>query len=284
MNTTSEGWRPFSIRHRDLSPEVRAEAIRTLTISLKSFFANAAQAGLAARGHPYGSLGPGDQALADAVVITGRSEFHLARAGGGLFHLPPVLIFDLCEIIRNNKGGARVERVFNEAMTWQGEPWRMIDGEICKPEETFLDPVADDVLDATQAAGMTGARKCFSDALRELRQKEPDDAITDARQALESALKWFFDEENGRTLGDLLKALRRFINENPDVGRGYFQPLMDGFGKLINVVAAASGQDGAHAGAEPHDIPMPVAKLVVHLTGSLILYLAESKPGSAQSE
>jgi hypothetical protein len=111
-----------------------------------------------------------------------------------------------------------------------------------------------------------GAEKAYQDALKELRNRAPDDAITDAGTALQEALTALGCE--GKTLGDQLKSAK-----NAKLIRDSDTPLT---AAIVNWVATQRNRGEAHK-AE-HGFDMSDGWMVVHVVGALIIRLSESKP------
>ncbi|WP_137148090.1 hypothetical protein [Mycolicibacterium sp. CR10] len=110
----------------------------------------------------------------------------------------------------------------------------------------------------------SSAESAYQDALKELRNRDPGDAITDAGTALQEALKALGCK--GNTLGDLLKSAR-----NNGLIHGTDIPLTDA---IIQWVAAVRNQGEAHTAT--HTFTMSDAWMVVHVVGALIIRLSES--------
>jgi hypothetical protein len=111
----------------------------------------------------------------------------------------------------------------------------------------------------------------YHDALRELRNGYPGDAITDAAAALEHMLEALGC--TGNALGDLLKSAR-----NRGLVKGKDTPLTEAIGRTADWVATQRNQGEAHRGGS--GIDMSDAWMVVHVVGALIIRLSESSPSS----
>jgi hypothetical protein len=108
------------------------------------------------------------------------------------------------------------------------------------------------------------AEKAFRDALDEIANGKPDDAITDAGTALQEALS--ATGCKGTALGDLIKDAKQ---------KGWFgprdSPLADSIAKIHNWVAAERNAGEAH---RVSDVTKDDAWFVVHVVGAAILRLA----------
>jgi hypothetical protein len=111
------------------------------------------------------------------------------------------------------------------------------------------------------------AEKAYQKALKELRNRDAGDAITDAATALQDVLTALGC--TGGALGDLLKSAK-----NKALLQGNDTPLTEAVCKTVDWVAAKRNQGEAHKG-DP-DIDMSDAWMVVHVVGALIIRLSES--------
>lgn len=115
------------------------------------------------------------------------------------------------------------------------------------------------------------AESAYQNALKELRDHEAGDAITDAATALQDVLKALGC--TGNTLGDLLSSARR-----SGLTKGNDTPLTESIGRTVNWVAAKRNDGEAHHG-DP-DVEMSEAWMVVHVVGALIIRLSEANLAS----
>ena len=115
----------------------------------------------------------------------------------------------------------------------------------------------------------TGAEIAYQKALKELRNRDAGDAITDAGTALSSALKALGC--SGEVLGDQLKSAR-----NIGLVRGSDTPLTDA---VIRWVATQRNQGEAHTAEHPYS--MSDAWMAVHVVGALIIRLTEAAAENA---
>lgn len=116
------------------------------------------------------------------------------------------------------------------------------------------------------------AEVAYQNALKELRNHEAGDAITDAATALQEVLTALGC--SGGALGDLLRSAR-----NRGLVKGNDTPLTEAVGRTIDWVAAKRNQGEAHKG-DP-DINMSDAWMVVHVVGALVLRLSEASQGGS---
>lgn len=112
-----------------------------------------------------------------------------------------------------------------------------------------------------------GAEAAYQNALKELRNRDPGDAITDAATALQEVLKSVGC--TGGALGDLLTSARK-----RGILTGADTPLTEAIGKTVNWVAAKRNQGEAHVG--DHDMNMSDAWMMVHVVGALTIRLSET--------
>lgn len=112
-----------------------------------------------------------------------------------------------------------------------------------------------------------GAETAYQNALKELRNHDAGDAITDAATALQEVLTALGCA--GGALGELLSSAK-----TKGLLTGADTPLTESIGKTVNWVAAKRNQGEAHRG-DP-DINMSDAWMVVHIVGALTIRLSET--------
>lgn len=112
-----------------------------------------------------------------------------------------------------------------------------------------------------------GAETAYQNALKELRNHDAGDAITDAATALQEVLTALGCA--GGALGDLLSSARK-----KGLLTGADTPLTESIGRTVNWVAAKRNQGEAHRG-DP-DINMSDAWMMVHVVGALTIRLSET--------
>jgi hypothetical protein len=113
----------------------------------------------------------------------------------------------------------------------------------------------------------SAAETAYQNALRELRNRDPADAITDAATALQDVLLALGC--TGNALGPLLKSAR-----SKGLLKGTDAPLTEVIAKAVDWVSATRGGGEAHQGKP--DINMSDAWMVVHLVGALAIRLSEA--------
>lgn len=111
------------------------------------------------------------------------------------------------------------------------------------------------------------AETAYQNALKELRNRDPGDAITDAATALQEVLIALGC--TGGALGDLISSARK-----KGLVAGADTPLTESIVKTVNWVATQRNQGEAHR-AE-HTMNMSDAWMVVHVVGALAIRLAEA--------
>lgn len=112
-----------------------------------------------------------------------------------------------------------------------------------------------------------GAETAYQNALKELRNRDAGDAITDAATALQEVLTALGC--TGGALGDLLSSAKK-----KGLLTGADTPLTESIGRTVNWVAAKRNQGEAHRG-DP-DIKMKDAWMMVHVVGALVIRLSET--------
>lgn len=113
----------------------------------------------------------------------------------------------------------------------------------------------------------SGAETAYQKALKELRNRDAGDAITDAATALQEVLTALGCD--GRVLGDLVKSAK-----TKGLLTGADTPLSESIVKTANWVATQRNRGEAHR-AEP-DMDMSDAWMVVHVVGALAIRLTEA--------
>ncbi|TGB36975.1 hypothetical protein [Mycolicibacterium peregrinum] len=120
-----------------------------------------------------------------------------------------------------------------------------------------------------------GAETAYQNSLKELRNRDAGDAITDAAKALQEVLIGLGC--TGGALGDLLNSAKK-----KGLLSGADTPLTESIVKTINWVAAKRNQGEAHRG--DHQMNMSDAWMLVHVVGALAIRLSEAnQPNGALS-
>ncbi|BBX23423.1 hypothetical protein MTER_28340 [Mycolicibacter terrae] len=112
-----------------------------------------------------------------------------------------------------------------------------------------------------------GAETAYQKALKELRNRDAGDAITDAATALQDVLLALGC--TGNALGPLLKSAR-----SKGLLKGSDTPLTEAIAKTVDWVSATRGEGEAHTGNP--DINMSDAWMMVHVVGALAIRLSET--------
>ncbi len=158
----------------------------------------------------------------------------------------------------------------NRVLAEERISFEYIDGQIVDFESKELHDavVAPTLRLLSGRTGWEAVERAYQDALREIGENPPD-AITDAGTALQEALKVAGAE--GNALGSLVTSARK---------RGLLgahdSPLTEGLTKLIHWVEADRSTKGDAHNADPAN--RADAWLAVHVTGALILRLADATP------
>jgi hypothetical protein len=112
-----------------------------------------------------------------------------------------------------------------------------------------------------------GAETAYQKSLKELRNRDAADAITDAATALQEVLTALGCD--GGALGELVSSAKK-----KGMLTGADTPLTESIIKTVNWVAAKRNQGEAHRG-DP-DMNMSDAWMVVHVVGALTIRLSET--------
>lgn len=118
------------------------------------------------------------------------------------------------------------------------------------------------------------AEAAYQKALKELRNRDPADAITDAATALQDVLVTLGCV--GNALGPLLKSAK-----SKGLLRGSDTPLTESISKTVDWVSAMRGEGEAHTGKP--DFDMSDAWMVVHVVGALAIRLSETDQPASES-
>lgn len=113
------------------------------------------------------------------------------------------------------------------------------------------------------------AERAYQDALKELRNRDPGDAITDAGTALQDTLVALGC--TGNNITNLLASAKQIglVRENES-------PLTDSIPQVIRWATRQRNAGEAHRGDA--DYTMSDAWMVVHVVGALIIRLSEARP------
>jgi hypothetical protein len=111
------------------------------------------------------------------------------------------------------------------------------------------------------------AETAYQKALKELRNRDAGDAITDAATALQDALLALGC--TGNALGPLLKSAK-----SKGLLKGSDTPLTEAISKTVDWVSSTRGEGEAHTGNP--DINMSDAWMMVHVVGALVIRLSET--------
>lgn len=156
-----------------------------------------------------------------------------------------------------------VNTILNEhRISYELVDWRMVEFE-SKEQHTEVVVPALRLLSGRE--GWDDVERAYQEALKEISQGSPEDAITDAGTALQEALKLLGCE--GNSLGPLAKSAR-----DKGLLAAHDSTLADGIKKVIDWVSADRSEMGDAHNAAP--ATRDDAWLAVHIVGALILRLA----------
>lgn len=164
------------------------------------------------------------------------------------------------------------QREINQAFAIFKQPWRVADGSIFKIDSDFL---AEEVLAQTsellRQSQFFGPLEEFRSAREAYTAGEISDAITNANKALESTMKAI----TGADKGSPNELIRRVIKSG--LIPSYWKGFLSAFEDILQAVPIQRHQPGAaHGQGEVVvEFPASLGELVLHLTGSLIVFLVK---------
>jgi hypothetical protein len=199
-----------------------------------------------------------DKPTASALAMFGPNARVVSGSGGSYDHSETVRREQSAETFRK-----RVNEIFEAHLVGFGlhQDSRLIP---VKSHEMHNAVVAPTLYLLHSQPRFAAAEQAYQDALREIRNRDAGDAITDAGTALQGALK--APGCDGNALGDQLKSAKK-----KGLVRGTDTPLTDA---VIQWVAAQRNAGEAHTAG--HDFTMSDAWMIVHVVGALIIRLAEA--------
>lgn len=162
----------------------------------------------------------------------------------------------------------------NEKFQSEGSPLRILDGYVLKLDSDFLESeVLSRAYELLRHNRFEKACRDFLNARNNLTGGDYSGAVVEANNALESALKKLVEKEKGEQ-GDLKNWLMK-SGLIPD----YFQGFCGHFEGLLQSAFTIANQSARHGKKEPpekrNEVDYPVASFVVHLVGSLIVFIIE---------
>lgn len=164
----------------------------------------------------------------------------------------------------------RVNTVLNEhRISYELVERRMVEFD---SQELHTEVVAPTIRLLSGRAGWEAVESAYQDALREITEGSPEDAITDAGTALQEALTLLGCD--GNSLGKLAKSARA-----KGLLASHDSALADGIQKVIDWVSADRSEKGDAHNATPAS--REDAWLAVHVVGALILRLSGSQRGES---
>jgi hypothetical protein len=163
-------------------------------------------------------------------------------------------------------------REVNEILAQERVGWELIDGRMVEIHSKELHAAAvEPALRLLHRPEFAKADKQYRDALDELAQGKPADAITDAGATLQEVLEAL--ECEGNQLGDLTRSAKK-----KGLLGAHDTPLVDAIEKTMHWVAADRSEmgDAHHATQATRED----AWLIVHVVGALIVRLASGQTRS----
>lgn len=158
----------------------------------------------------------------------------------------------------------------NQAFSIFKQPWRVADGSIFKIDSDFL---ADEVLAQTsellRQSRFFGPLEEFRSAREAYTAGAISDAIINANKALESTMKAITGIDKGKPNELIRKVIKSgFIPS-------YWEGFLTSFEDILQAVPIQRHQPGAAHGQGQAvvEFPFSLGELVLHLTGSLIVFL-----------
>jgi len=190
----------------------------------------------------------------------------------------PPQVFDTIEIFYDILMGWDNYIKFKEEINFiflsENNPFRFLDNQIIKLDSLFLESeVLSKLSDLFESYHFDKAKIDFLSAKTNFTAGDYSGTVVDCNNAIESALKKTLDRTKGDQ-GELKKQLMR-SGLIPD----YFQDFCDHFEGLLQSCFAITNESARHG---KKDIPSPINKIdhavasfVLHLTGTLLVFIME---------
>jgi len=188
----------------------------------------------------------------------------------------PERVFDLIEAWCDKSEESKAiecERELNTIFEIHNSPWRLLNKSIIRVDSEYLHS---EVIAKTQALlrenAAAGALEEFSEAVSCLTGGQDKDAIINAHKSVESVMKVCLGIEEPKKFGELLHLIikSKIVPEYYREFLTHFEKLALATVKERNLPARAHGQ-----GAEPTEVPKPLAEFAVHLAGAVNLFMIQ---------
>jgi hypothetical protein len=162
----------------------------------------------------------------------------------------------------------------NEIFRSEDSPLRILDGCVVKLASDFLESeVLDKAYELLKDNRFEKACKDFLLARNNLTAGDYSGTISEANNAIESTLKKVLNRERGEQ-----KDLKKWLMKSGIIPE-YFQGFCDHFEGLLQSAFTIANQSSRHGKKEvpdkKNDVDFAVASFVLHLTGSLIVFIME---------
>ena len=195
----------------------------------------------------------------------------------------PSRVLDLIEAWCDNVDESKAikcEHELNSLFEINNSLWRLVNKSIIRVDSEYLH---NEVIAKTQFLlkenAAAGALEEFSEAVSCLTGGRTKDAVINAHKSVESVMKICLDTKEHKTFGELLRLIidSGLVPEYYEDFLTHFEKLAVGAAKERNLPARAHGQ-----GADPTEVPKPLAEFAVHLAGAVNYFLIkrwiESRP------
>lgn len=199
----------------------------------------------------------------------------------------PSVVIDVIEAFCERiDGQVKCEKELNSLFEIHNSPWRVVNATVVLIDSDYLH---NEVIAKTQNLlrenSVPGALEEFTKASSFLTEGNTKDAVVYAHKSVESVMKICLETNKHLTFGKLLETLIKseFIPEYYEEFFVHFEKLTLGAVKERNLPGRGHGQ-----GKEPTEVPKCLAEFVVHLAGTINLFLLkiwiESRPVEEEVE
>lgn len=289
-NINKEIFRPFSIRHRGalIEKKVRPSLSKRLRSRIWHILEDSDHT-IYVQPDPYDSWNEQTTILAELarkllkVYGTEKLEAFIDDSGmrkevelkGFVLGAYPAQVLDVIEMAHfdlESEFQVNLQREINQVMRDENCPWVLCDGQFVLMDSSFFESeVLQKANELLSISLFQGAKEEFLEARNDFTIGDYKGTIHNACKAFESVMKGIENRTDG-TANDLFKGLDKigFYDRIPE-------PIKDGFAnQILNSVPFLRNRLGGHGqGSMIVDVSKEVAKLALHLAGSLIVFLME---------